>query len=606
MKKTVAVIVAGFLFSGVALSSAQDGVTFEAKVDKTSLSMDETLVLQLIIAGANLNISQPTLPPLPGFRAFSSGQSQNYSIINGVMSGQVVYHYSLAPQAPGDYTIPSFTLKAGDQVLTTEPISVHVGSSAGTVRPSPSQSPRSTVPRETRPGRKELYVTTSLNKKTAYVGEPLTLTFRFYSRAQLMSQPSYAPALTEGFLSEDLPPQRQFTEIVDGKEYTVVELKTALFPTAPGKYTISPASLECRVQDFSRSGDPFQSFFDGFFSGGQVITLRSDPIPVEVLPLPAENRPSGFQGDVGQYRISAAVDKTNVQLHEPFTLTVTVSGEGNIKAVSAPALPPLDGFKAYETLSSLNVSKDGYRVQGSKEFRTVLKPDVSGNVRIPAVPFHYFDPRAGQYRTVSSVPIVVTVKPTPIAEDTVTLPSAPALSEGVRVVGQDIRFIKTRGDLRPVRTPFTQTALFKALNFVPPLVFLLTGIWGIYRRKISADLPGHFFRKAYRNAERRRKQARRFLQKKEWAGYYEELDGALIDYLGCKLRVPSQGLTWPVVDDSLKERRFDPETIRDLQKLWEELNRVRFTPSVVSLADAERHDKELADLIRRLEKNWKN
>jgi len=580
-------------------AAARADVTFEATVNKNTVSMNDNVMLQLIITGSQVNLPNPELPPIPGFQAYSSGQSQNFSVVNGQMSARVVYSFALTPQAPGDYQIPSFGLNIDGKQLNTAPIPVKVVSGGAPSAAAPGGPEREDIPANKR----DLFVTTRVDKTTAHVGEMITLNFRFYSRIRLTAQPAYTPAETTGFLAEDLPPQRQFMQNVHGQNYSVVELRTALFPSGPGKFTIGPASLQCRVQDFSPSGgDPFQGFLEDFFGGGKVVTLRSDPITIQVRPLPSDGRPDGFKGDVGRYSVDAALDKTAVQVHEPVTLTVTVSGEGNVKSLSQPALPALQGVKVYETVNSLNVSKDNYTVRGSKVFKTILKPDVSGALQIPPLALSYFNPKTDRYETARSSSLTLNVKPGPPGP----VSDGGATAEGVRVIGQDIRFIKTAARLKPRRRAFTDSGAFWFVNGLPPFFFF--GLWGWrnQRRHRTANSAEFSFRGAARRAQKTLQRADALLKTGKCAESHEQIQKALLDYLGDKLRVPAHGLTWDTVAAGAQGRLKDPAVLSRLQNLWNELDRVRFAPSSSSDDEARGHLAEARALLRDAEKQWRS
>jgi hypothetical protein len=393
-------------------------------------------------------------------------------------------------------------------------------------------------------------------------------------------------------------------ESVNGKPYSVVELKTALFPVSPGRLTIGPAALECRVQDFM-SGDPFSSFFEDFFSSNRPVTLRSDPLAISILPLPESGRPLHFKGDVGRYEITAALDKSEAQVHEPVTLTVTVSGEGNIKSISGPALPPLSGFKTYETLSSLNISKADYRVQGSKVFKTVLKPDVSGRLEVPPISFSYFDPRAKSYKTTSTSALALKVLPGSGGEPPAAASFPGAATEGVKVIGQDIRFIKSGGRLAPWKKEITRTPAFAALHLLPGLGFL--SLWGFqrYRRRLSADPRGLSFRRALRKADKGLRPVPSLLAKDRFPEAYDSMHRVFLAFLGDKIGAPAQALTWDQVKNELDRRSF-PAGIKDVVKgLWEDFDRVRFAPSLLTKAEAEKHQDDLRSVLKELEEQWK-
>lgn len=135
-------------------------ITFDASVDKNTVSMNDTVMLQISVSGSNINVPRPSLPPIPGFQVYSSGQSQNYSIVNGQANSQVVYSYALAPQAPGNYTIPALTLQAGSRNLSTKPIAVQVVSGSAPPPGQPGQNPPATAaePGEAPQSRRDIFL----------------------------------------------------------------------------------------------------------------------------------------------------------------------------------------------------------------------------------------------------------------------------------------------------------------------------------------------------------------------------------------------------------------------------------------------------------------
>ena len=552
-----------FIFFIFFASLARAGdLTFTADVDRTTLTMNDTLMLQLTFSGGRLSIPQPSLSSIPGFRATFAGQSQNISYINGQVTSQVVFSFALAPQSPGEHVIPAISMTVGGQTLTTNPIPIKVLS--GSAGPAPAGG--NTQDTGVAHGGRNLFVTTTVDKKTVTVGEQLTLLFRFYSRAPLLSQPRYQPPDTTGFMSEDLPPQRQYVTILQGVRYQVVELATALFPTSSGKFTIGPAALECNVQDFS---DPFgDGFFQNFFHQGQPVTLRSDPLVVSVQPVPEQGRPASFRGDVGRFDMTARFDKKAAQVHEPLTLTVTVSGEGNVKALSAPPLPEIKEFKTYETLSSLNIEKKAGRLQGSKVFTTVMKPEVSGELTFPALSLSFYDPQARTFRTVSSQPLRVRVSP---AE-----PGAPAgpgvsytsVGEGLKEMGRDIRFIKTSGPVGPQKPPLQDRSWFAVAQFLPGVLFF--GLWG--GRSLARMGKKSLAPSAARRALKSIKQSQ-----SKGAPSAETLHPIFQNYLAAKLKTSAQGLTPEWTSAQLMGLGHPPAIVKDMETLWNEFDQARFT-----------------------------
>ena len=559
-------------------------LTFTADVDRTTLSMNETLTLQLTVAGGRVSVPQPVLSEIPGFRATYAGQSQNINYINGHVSSQLIFTFALAPLSPGEHVIPAISMNVEGQTLSTNPIPIKVVSGSA----APPAAAGNVQQNNISHGGRTLFVTTTVDKKTATVGEQITLLFRFYSRAPLLSQPNYRPPDTTGFMSEDLPPQRSYTANVEGVRYQVIELATALFPTSSGKFTIGPASLECNVQDFR---DPFgDGFFQNFFSQGQNVTLRSDPLIITVQPVPSEGRPTSFHGDVGRFQMSATFDKKSAQVHEPITLTVTVSGEGNVKALAPPPLPDTRGFKTYETLSSLNVDKKDGRVRGSKVFTTVMKPEVSGDLVFPALSLSYYDPQAKSFKTIATKPLTVHITPA----DPTTAPG-PGVSftastgEGLKEMGRDIRFIKTSGAVAPQKPPLQERGWFTFAQFVPGLLFF--ALWG--GRTVAQVGKKSLTPSAARKALKAIQQAQ-----SKGTPSAEVLHPIFQNYLAAKVKVNPQGLTPEFVSSQLAALGHTESARKEVVALWEEFDQARFTGTK---SNESQSAKRLSALIRALE-----
>ena len=195
-----------------------------------------------------------------------------------------------------------------------------------------------------------------------YVGEPIVFTFRLYNRVPILSQPRYQPPEMTGFWTEDLPPQRSFKTTVKDIPYNVTEVRTALFPSVPGKAHVGSASLVVNLENFGT--DPMGSqFFAQFFGRGEEKELRTEAQTVTVKALP-EPKPTDFKGAVGQYTLSSEVDKPKTAVGQPITLTLAISGHGNIKSLPDLALPALTNFRTFDANAATNIEKTDGEVSG--------------------------------------------------------------------------------------------------------------------------------------------------------------------------------------------------------------------------------------------------
>lgn len=586
------------------VARAQD-ITISADVDKNEVSLDGQLNLQVTVSGSAMNLPEPQLPSMPNFSVYSAGRSQNVAIMNGHVSGAVVYSYTLVPRFVGNARIGPIAINVQGRDLKTDPIDVQVlrpstqPRSQSPPNASPSQnspppptrrstaSPRNPAPSvaqepaETRGP--DVFVSASLDKHKLYVNEQATLNVRFYTSVSLLGNPEYVPPDMHGALTEDLPPVRHGQVRIKGRLYDYSEVKTALFAVQAGKLNIDPATVRCQIQQ-DVAVDPYApDFFQKFFSQGllqgQTKELKTDPLSLTVEPLPAEGRPASFTGAVGRYRIHAGVDKTSAKVGDAITLSISLEGAGNLKVLGAPKLPDLPSFRVYDTLIDLHINKAGDVVQGSKVFKTVIVPRASGTLQIPAIPFSFFSPEKGEYIQVTTAPIDLEIAPAPGGQTpTIGYVSPSQTGSGeVTPMNEDIRYVK------PPSGPSIISELLSAVSrnvwvqFLPLIVFLFLGGNWIYQDRLSRDPARLRFRQALSKALRKIKEAEGQLQKdpvQSGALLSEALSGFLAD----KLNSSASGLTLRQVQEQVRSRfpRAANGQIDTLKTVWEELEQLRF------------------------------
>ena len=234
---------------------AEAALKVTAEVDKSRVVLQEQIRLTISVSGNVRSVSKPQLPGLDAFDIYSAGQSQSVPIINGQLRSSTIVTYILMPLKAGEFVLDKIELGRRTQSIT--PIKIVVAKSSTPSRTSAQgTSPRSGAKRASRQPAAKLFVEADIDNDTAYVNQQIVYSFRFYRSINLVENPEYNPSEFTGFWVEDLPPQRNYNDVVAGRRYVVTEIRTALFPTAPGEYTINQARLQV-VEGDIYSNDPF-------------------------------------------------------------------------------------------------------------------------------------------------------------------------------------------------------------------------------------------------------------------------------------------------------------------------------------------------------------
>jgi hypothetical protein len=544
--------------------SAAADIDVSASVNRTSAGVGEEILLTVVVSGGFQNLPSPKLSEMADFNVYPSGSSTNFSFVNGRITSSKTSRFVLVPKVEGNLTIPEIAVQyKGDDYLT-KPILITVTAAPYAGAPSPQ------APSGVSGG--ELLLKASLNKSVAYVNEQVTLTLRFYRRSTIVSSRLVPPATT-GFWVEQLPGERNFYEVLNGLQYQVTEIAMALFPTTQGELEVGPAVWECAVRervDPLRS-DPFQLLRMGRTRNASV---KSEALKVEVKPLPVSGRPDAFDGAVGRFEISSTVDKERVDAEEPLTLTVKLSGRGNIGAVGDLEMPDVPGFRSYDSGASTDLSKQNRIVQGSKSFSKVYIPSLPGEYTIPPVELAYFDPVEGRYAVASSKQIAIVVSAGESAPNAMAGPAA-----GGEIYSKDIRYIKTQVP----SFAYAGDRLYRSRGFLlaqllAPAMIIGAFLYRTLKDRRGADPAQVRARGARRGAQRRLARARGLANRGDNNAAWKELGAALRGYIADITNTSPQGLTMDETGESLRNLGIPDEAVKNAQSILERCDAASFAP----------------------------
>ena len=136
-------------------------------------------------------------------------------------------------------------------------------------------------------------------------------------------------------------------------------------------------------------------------------TLKTASVTLAVQPLPEIGKPTNFSGAIGEYQISAQTERTWVEAGSALSLSVRISGRGNMQTVTAPKLPAITGV----VVNGPNLSQDS--MPTSRLYVYTLTPAHTGTLHIPAIVYTYFNPSRAVYATTQTAPIPLSVRPNP-------------------------------------------------------------------------------------------------------------------------------------------------------------------------------------------------
>ena len=373
----------------------------------------------------------------------SVGSSTSISMVNGKVDQSTTYTYTyyLSASKEGTFTIPGVTISIGGRVVKSNFVIVSVVKAP---KNQPQEEPQQSdswfhfdfpqwpgMPQQpqTQPqqrsktdkaqiddkiGKDDMFIKAFSSKLEAFQGEAIVVTHKLYIKDQNngysieraifdQSDAFWANAL-------ELDHRDQTTETINGKSYTVYTIKqTAFYPCKVGKLAIPKLNLTLRIRVPATVKDPFWGTYSTYRN--KDITLTSNDIPVKVKTLP--NARSAETDIVGNFSISSSLSKTEAHTNEPITLTVTVSGTGNLHHISADDLNidfPTDCDVTYPRISG-HISAKGDIVSGSKTFKYTIIPRSEGTFFLPGATYNYYNYESGSYKTISSQDYQIEVTP---------------------------------------------------------------------------------------------------------------------------------------------------------------------------------------------------
>jgi len=554
------------VFLITSLASAQ--VSFEAKVSKKKLGVNERLRLDFIMNEDGDNFNPPS------FENFTvvGGPSQaiNNSWINGVKSFSKTYSYFLAPKKRGKFTIGQSTIEIKGEVYKTLPITIEV--TAAVDKPKDPNDPNYIASQN-------IHLVAEVSKTDPYLNEAITVVYKLYISPDTgvdtwreLDNPRYNDFWSQNINMKGL---KLVNSTYKGEDYRYVVLrKTVLYPQKTGKLNIEPLTLDIRVKVPTNRRDIF---------GSRLLktvqrTVAAGNRTINVKPLPEKGKPEDFIGAVGDFDFTVVTDKNQLKATEALQAKVQVSGKGNLKLFKLPRLNLPSSLEVYEPEHDENVSTNLDGMQGNISDSYTIVPSYQGKYPIPKISFSYFDLKSESYKTISSDEIVIDVTEGPI-NGNVSNNESPMLNNKrpVQISNNQFLSFKTTTNFEAIDQPyFFKSKLFWATLLLPFLIIPIAIFARHKKDERDGDIVGNKIRRANKLARRYLGEAKKSLGNKDI--FYNALERALHNYLKSKLNIETSEFSKDKIQKLLIEKAVSDDACIEFNNLLKSCELARYTP----------------------------
>ena len=338
--------------------------SLSSTVDRTQIETNETLQLTVRYSGKAPS-GEPDFSGIErDFSIASNSRQQQYSWVNGQSTSYTDWKILLIPKRQGKLTIPSLNFMGS----RSQAVVINV-------RPAdPSANATSGQP---------VFIETTVDKDMAFIQEQIILTHRLHYSVPLQDISISEFEIPDAIIQQIS--EERFNKRINGKNYSIIEIKFALFGQSVGKLKIP--SQRFTAFETSNSG------FGGFFSRGNRVIRLTEEKTVDIAPIPAHLSASRWMPS-SQVRIEQSwSDNSNtLTAGEPITRTITISALG-LSAAQIQPLPSLQNnqLKLYPDQPTLEDKQTNRGILGVRTESVAIVPNQAGQITIPAIEIEWWD-----------------------------------------------------------------------------------------------------------------------------------------------------------------------------------------------------------------------
>jgi hypothetical protein len=390
----------------------------------------------------------------------------------------------------------------------------------------------------------------------------------------------------------------EYSSNVGSQSYQVLEVRYAVVPSKAGRFAVEPAKMSMTVLETRRKSN--RGFFDdpfASFASGRPVTVAGPSLQLTVRPLPEKGKPTDFSGLTGKFNMWSKLEPVTLKTGESATLTISVSGKGNIHRIPDLKIPELDHIKIYADKPVLESTQDLAGMKGSKTMKWALVPEKDGRLTVPAIAVSFFDTENDMYKTLKSSSYTLSVLPgkkemISVAEANTTVTSNEnAGKQAVKELGRDIFPVHSAvQNFKTAKRLQLEGWLFLVLLGLPVMLYLGTLCGMKLRRHARAGQPDILAKKAAREFYKQYRKSELTCSKQL---------RLVREYLNSRFGLSYGSLTSQEAVKILVSQGVGADTAEKLHHIMQQLENAEYTGKGYETAIIE---QDIAPLIKQIEK----
>ncbi|WP_170157499.1 BatD family protein [Roseimicrobium gellanilyticum] len=413
-------------------SSAQAQPSVSASVSPAQITPGGSAVFTITVANGRPSKldAPPSLPEGVELLEPTAEYREAPVQLGGSVQMALTMNWRITCQNEGSYLIPPQEIEIRGDIYTTKPVKLVVKDDPNS--PSSDYDP---------------ILSLEAGKTEFYEGEVVPLTANLYIHGRTMlRRPGLIELPKENFAVQRFPlqPDEESVQRIGGVPYRANIFHSTVSALKPGKFKLGPATCEVLVDVQSSA----ENFTPQYFSQMETrkFKVKSSEVALNVLPLPKDNKPGTFSGAVGEFAIGLVAEPLEVNVGDPISVELSISGSGNFDSVSVPTLTDPKNWKLYPPRKFQ--PNDGIFAQrsGSREQRVSFTQIILPNKVVKEIPpfeFTFFSPTKKQY-------VVLTTQPVPIKVKGPATPEAPPAGSGTAATTKESTALPPLEEKKPV------------------------------------------------------------------------------------------------------------------------------------------------------------